>query len=308
MPSQAKRGDLQKAAAKDSFMEDGDSRDIVILVMGPSGAGKSTFVNAVLGEERMRVGHNLTSCTVQLQYAFIDSVHYQGLEGHRMVIVDTPGFDDTYEGDATILRRIAEWLENTYHKKKVVGGVIYLHDISQDRFSGTARRSLEVFNHLCGDAALSKVILGTTKWSRISADDGKRREEELIRVHWVTMIGKGSAVHRFQGDTESALGFISIVAHRTAMDNVLEIQKELALDRKIIPETKAGKELRYTLQEVLEMQRQAVALEAASAEGKDPEAKAKLDEMREQIGLIAKNVKDLKIPLARRILRMLGLI
>ena len=33
----------------------------------------------------------------------------QGLHG-RVVIVDTPGFDNTYEEDVEILRRIAVWL------------------------------------------------------------------------------------------------------------------------------------------------------------------------------------------------------
>lgn len=136
------------AAAKDNFMQNGSPRDIVIPVMGPTGAGKSTFINAVLGQEgRMPVGHKLSSCTAQLDYAVVDPkfIHYpKSLEGCRVVMVDTPGFDDTYEGDAEILKRIAEWLEKSYHDHAVVlAGVIYLHDISHDRFSGTARRNLE---------------------------------------------------------------------------------------------------------------------------------------------------------------------
>lgn len=36
------------------------------------------------------------------------------IEGRRVVIVDTPGFDDTYIDDSEILRRIAVWLATSY--------------------------------------------------------------------------------------------------------------------------------------------------------------------------------------------------
>ena len=35
------------------------------------------------------------------------------LEGHRVIIVDTPSFDDTYEDYLEILRRIAVWLASS---------------------------------------------------------------------------------------------------------------------------------------------------------------------------------------------------
>jgi hypothetical protein len=58
----------------------------------------------------MVVGHDLSSCTSTLQYAVVDP---SPLEGHRVIIVDTPGFDDTYEDDVEILRRIAVWLASS---------------------------------------------------------------------------------------------------------------------------------------------------------------------------------------------------
>lgn len=41
------------------------------------------------------------------------------------------------------------------------GGAIYLHDISSKRFSGTAKRNLDIFSHLCGEAAVDTVVLVT---------------------------------------------------------------------------------------------------------------------------------------------------
>ena len=59
----------------------------------------------------MLVGHDISSCTSKVQYAVIDNP--PPLEGHRVIIVDTPSFDDTYEDDVEILRRIAVWLASS---------------------------------------------------------------------------------------------------------------------------------------------------------------------------------------------------
>ena len=59
----------------------------------------------------MPVGHGILSCTSRLQYAIVDSPPPR--KGHRVVIVDTPGFDDTYVEDVEILRRIAVWLASS---------------------------------------------------------------------------------------------------------------------------------------------------------------------------------------------------
>ena len=57
----------------------------------------------------MLVGHDISSCTSTLQYKIIDN-NPSLPKGHRVIIVDTPGFDDIYEDDVEILRRIADWL------------------------------------------------------------------------------------------------------------------------------------------------------------------------------------------------------
>ena len=61
----------------------------------------------------MPVGHDLSSCTSTLQYAIVDNPSTRKFEGRRVIIVDTPGFDDTYEDGVEILRRIADWLASS---------------------------------------------------------------------------------------------------------------------------------------------------------------------------------------------------
>lgn len=92
--------------------------DVIIPIMGPTGVGKSTFINYIAGREVAEVGHDLCSRTIQLCPIIIDSSQSAPLNGGRLVLVDTPGFDDTCVDDTAILHSISLWLENMYHKKR----------------------------------------------------------------------------------------------------------------------------------------------------------------------------------------------
>lgn len=59
----------------------------------------------------MKVGDSLASCTSQLQPVVISMERFgAGGRPGRIIVVDTPGFDDTYVDDSEILRRISVWL------------------------------------------------------------------------------------------------------------------------------------------------------------------------------------------------------
>jgi hypothetical protein len=173
----------------------------------------------------------------------------------------------------------------------ILGGVIYLHDISQDRFSGTARRNLDMFSHLCGEAALDKVVLVTSKWGRHSGRDFVAREKELRTLHWQTILPspgkpKGAHVMRLAHEEESKSAWKIVrhilveldkrLSHKT-LDDVLQIQDELVRKKKSVPETEAARRLREQLQAALTIQEEMLALEARAAEG-DAEAEGDLKE------------------------------
>ena len=65
------------------------------------------LINASSGSS-LRIGTNLKSCTAEVQLA--DEFT---LDGQRVLLVDTPGFDDTYKSDTDILKLIAAFLATT---------------------------------------------------------------------------------------------------------------------------------------------------------------------------------------------------
>ena len=144
-----------------------------------------------------------------------------------------------------------------------LGGVIYLQNIDESRMKGAARKNIDVFHKLCGDKALARVVLGTTKWGEVYENKGKDRERQLTEIYWKAMIDSGSKSLRFDGTKESAWAFLDSILdgqlkfdenREILSDSILRIQNELVDLNRNISETAAGKEIRYTLQQLLEMQ------------------------------------------------------
>lgn len=69
------------------------------------------MINQLAGKEAVKVGHDLDSCTSAIQQVI---VQHPTKKDRRIVLVDTPGFDDTYVNDVEILKSIAEWLADAY--------------------------------------------------------------------------------------------------------------------------------------------------------------------------------------------------
>ena len=69
----------------------------------------SQFINKAAGIEETEVGHDLKSCTRQIQVVRC----LDAQQDRRIVLVDTPGFDDTNISDFNILQVVADWLKFT---------------------------------------------------------------------------------------------------------------------------------------------------------------------------------------------------
>ena len=161
-----------------------------------------------------------------------------------------------------------------------LGGVIYLHDITERRMRGTTNRNLDMFHQLCGDEALARVILGTTNWGEVDEEKGKDREKELATNFLRTMIDLGSKMLRFVQTKESARAFLDAILgqlefyknEKIENDIPLQIQKEIVEHGRSIPETAAGQELKRHLEKKKEndiaprIQKELVDLDRSIAE------------------------------------------
>jgi len=97
--------------------------------MGPTGSGKSSvrsigvqtlspayksqFIGAATGSD-VGVGHELQSCTTEINMVKLDFVDSFERTDFDIVFVDTPGFDDTNKTDVEILEMLADWLNKTW--------------------------------------------------------------------------------------------------------------------------------------------------------------------------------------------------
>ena len=60
-----------------------------------------------MGQVVVEVGHDLKPCTSSIRHVIIP---HPTDEGRRIILVDTPGFDDTHTTDVEILEQISLWL------------------------------------------------------------------------------------------------------------------------------------------------------------------------------------------------------
>lgn len=190
-----------------------------------------------------------------------------------------------------------------------LAGIVYLHDISENRMFGTARKNLEMFRKLCGDDALKNVILATTKWADVKPEVGAKREKQLANMYWKEMIGHGSTVVRFSDSHLAACDIIdNIVLGHEVMD-FIRIQEELVIIRKRIPQTDAGQALRSILQVQLQQQQErARELQRdRHVRGRDESFQRQWEESKANIRSTLDQIRMLRVPVGVRIKNFFGL-
>ncbi|PUU73233.1 P-loop containing nucleoside triphosphate hydrolase protein [Tuber borchii] len=195
---------------------------VLIAVMGKTGTGKTSFINAIT-EEGLKVGHGLDSCTQEIQTANTT------INGRKVWLIDTPGFDDTNRSDVDILSTIADWVQQANHERKHLSGIIYFHRITDTRMEGSSMKNLRMFRELCGEKNFSNVILCTTMWGGVEEEEGRRREQELRNKEnfWGSLVSRGAQVTRHRGP-DFAASARKIAESLIQKDTiVLQLQEEL---------------------------------------------------------------------------------
>jgi hypothetical protein len=243
--------------------------------MGATGSGKSTFIN-LLSESNLDVGKGLRSCTKTVQPAD----HFE-LDGRRVVLIDTPGFDDTSLSDTDVLGMTAAYLANSYAEGKKLAGVLYFHRISDPKMTGISRRNFGMFRKLCGDNALQNVVITTNMWGQVELQVGEDREAELMGEDdfFKPVLDKGARTERHNNTVESAKRIIRSILDKNPLP--LRIQKELVDEHKALNETAAGEELNKELNRQIEKHLEAMRVLMENMEqatrDKDEETRRELE-------------------------------
>ncbi|KAM0256815.1 hypothetical protein ACHAQJ_004767 [Trichoderma viride] len=211
------------------------NKDVLIAVMGMTGSGKTTFIANATGRTDLKIGHDLTSCTQEIQIVETE------LDGHTVRFVDTPGFSDTYLSDTEVLEMIADYLAAGYSKELRLSGIIYLHPISDNRVTHHATKNLDMFRKLTGEKNLKNVILTTSMWDKVTPEEGLKREQELKGKFWNVLMAFGAIYSRHDGSTNSAQQIASLFVDYKPF--YLQLQEEMGKDNKALKDTAAGKEI-----------------------------------------------------------------
>ncbi|KAL0948556.1 hypothetical protein HGRIS_011116 [Hohenbuehelia grisea] len=274
--------------------------ETVIALMGPAGAGKCTFIDIAA----RRAGHGLALAT-----ATVNPIHLNHpRDGRNIVLVHTPGFDDTMRSDTEILKLIAQWLKKIYKSKATLAGIIYVHRISGNCMDGAFLRNLHVFGGICGNRASANVILATTMWTdRLRGALGDQRELKLKERYWKPMLDLGSRMVRFDGTHDSAWQILDALLDRKQAPPPLLIQEELVDLRQVLVETEAGKRLYSDLHQILNDHRTAVRrlLDEARKQSDatvTSSLTARIGDLEKSANMVLGQMDEMKIPMSRRVI------
>jgi hypothetical protein len=189
----------------------------------------------------------------------------------------------------------------SYNADMRISGIVYMNDISQKRMYGSTRMNLKMFTKLCGEDSFTKVVLATSRWDTLpSSAVGEQRLRELASDFWKPLLDNGVSVMpiRNKPEDQAAIVYHLIEVHITSehqkrrQRESLQIQEEIVDLQKSIPATEAGKELKYTLKELLRLQKES---EANSLD------EMRMQQLQEKKALVKKQIKDLRLSLGERI-------
>lgn len=178
------------------------------------------------------------------------SLHRFNHAGTEVILIDTPGFDDTFLSDVDVLRDIATCLQITYQADMKLTGIIYMHRIIDIRMAHGGMRNLAMFRKLCGSDSMENVILSTSFWDKVTEQEGLEREEEL-RTNpdfWAEMIEEGAQIARFENARESGLALVETLVRKGRIS--LQIQKEMCDEGIPLAQTQAGEHVNGELAEM----------------------------------------------------------
>jgi cell fate (sporulation/competence/biofilm development) regulator YmcA (YheA/YmcA/DUF963 family) len=157
---------------------------------------------------------------------------------------------------------------------------------------GMTPQNLQAYKKLCGKKNLGSVVFATARPGSLTPEAFAKREQQYYgEVYWKDFKEQGATFFQLFTTHASAKDLVSKVLERIKDEQrALLIQKELVEIRKIVPTaTKAGRELKNALDEIMAHQKEVLAGEMISRE----EAAA----VAAKIAMVSEWLRSLKVPL-----------
>lgn len=226
----------------------------MVVIVGLTGAGKTTFTNLVSGRTDLEVGDGIDPCTQEPA-----AVQFE-LDGRPVVLIDTPGFDDTTRNDVQILEDIAKWLpkQDFFSKKQPIDGMILLYPITSDFDSTLEKRRTRILQKILGKNAYKRVVIATTMWGSLIDETEVERD---ISMRWQQEGGVwdefrqgGAHLTKHSNTKQSADRILRIIikASDDAERARILIQEELARKNVWFADTALAAEIRTLLDQDIE--------------------------------------------------------
>lgn len=242
-------------------------RDIIIALVGQTGTGKSSFIDNVTGNTSEGVGHDLTRCTNEIK------VTKCAIDGFNVMLVDTPGFNDTKNlSELEVLEMISNWL-NTYETRPILSAILYFHRISDNRVSsssGTPTNNLRILKTLCGKNVMTRISLVTTMWDKVENKIGEETLTELKKTHWKIFLRDTTCKHLNTRD--STMQIIESILQQTMEQEAFQLQEETSGMKLELWETTVTRELRCHLEDLAERRKEIVRRIRQEGKGTDQRA------------------------------------
>ena len=166
------------------------------------------------------------------------------------------------------------------------------------RMRGNPIQNLKVFQGLCGKNNLGAVVFGITKSGKYTPDAFARCEKQLSDVYWKDFKKQGATVFKLLPSHESAGQLVKKVLDRLKEEE--HVLRDLVEVAKILPVTKAGKELKDSFQEIIDHHKRAVAGDTLTEE--------QTTAHEQKIATVAQLIKQRALELTQRLLKFFGLV
>ncbi|KAF8602528.1 hypothetical protein BDV93DRAFT_443727 [Ceratobasidium sp. AG-I] len=241
-------------------------------MFGGTGVGKSSFVNDASGGN-LEVGHDLYSCTKEVAKSPVFE-----LDGRRVVLIDTPGFDDNEVSDVGTLKRIAAFMSETYGVGQRLTGIVYLHRIVDNRMGGATARTFNLFRRMCGTDTLKNVVIATNMWSSPPTSSEVNRERQLKEEFFRPALDEGARmVRRANPGRDAAHDVIRMLLGQTPRP--ASLRREIA-------------DARREIQDLIQQREQRAAAELAKLAEYEKEKEAEVGSLRREIELLRMGMED----------------